>query len=215
LGCIQRPAQPVQNGEAMHLKTGLSFGAACAWALFVLGTASADITYVVDQRIGEGSVIGTITTDGATGVLSAGDIVSWSLLLDGIGASYLLTSTSPIAEKHVIGNDLAATTTDIYFNFGGAAGGQFLLQNGGEGGQNYWCNSVGYTSCYPGKSDVPVFYTNPSSQFDMTAMGNQIIASTSGVVPEPSSWALMLLGIAGLGYAGWRRGALAASVAVV
>jgi hypothetical protein len=28
---------------------------------------------------------------------------------------------------------------------------------------------------------------------------------TSGVVPEPSTWAMMLIGFAGLGYAGYRR----------
>ena len=137
--------------------------------------------------------------------MSAADVLSWNLLLKGVGASYILTSASPIAEKHVTGDDLTATTTDIYFNFSGTAGGQFLLQNGGEGGQNYWCNSVGSTSCYPGKSDVPVFYTDSSSQFDMTASGNQIIASASGVVPESSTWAMLLTGFAGLGLAGCRH----------
>jgi hypothetical protein len=37
----------------------------------------------------------------------------------------------------------------------------------------------------------------------MTASGNQIIA-TAGV-PEPSTWALMLAGFAGVGLAGYRR----------
>jgi hypothetical protein len=30
-------------------------------------------------------------------------------------------------------------------------------------------------------------------------------------VPEPSTWALMLLGFAGLGFAGWRRAAAEAT----
>jgi hypothetical protein len=41
------------------------------------------------------------------------------------------------------------------------------------------------------------------------AIGDKLIldVTTNGVptVPEPSTWALMLLGFAGLGFAGWRR----------
>jgi hypothetical protein len=34
-----------------------------------------------------------------------------------------------------------------------------------------------------------------------------ITSSIQTAIPEPSTWALMMLGFAGLGYAGWRRGA--------
>jgi hypothetical protein len=37
--------------------------------------------------------------------------------------------------------------------------------------------------------------------------------SITAAVPEPSTWAMMLVGFAGLGYAGWRRSRKAASVA--
>jgi hypothetical protein len=177
------------------LGVGLSAGA--------VASASADIVYTVDQTIGAGSVTGTITTDGATGVLSVSDILAWNLTLNGVGASYDLASTDTNANKYVIGNDLTATPTAIYFNFSGTAGDQFLLQDGPEIGNTYWCNSAGTSSCFPGKSDVPVYYGDASSQFDMTASGNQIIA-TAGV-PEPSTWALMLAGFAGIGLAGYRR----------
>jgi hypothetical protein len=44
------------------------------------------------------------------------------------------------------------------------------------------------------------------------AVGDQLILDLSftpvgPTVPEPSTWALMLLGFAGLGFAGWRRAA--------
>jgi PEP-CTERM motif len=189
----------------MKPSSGFS-GLVLGTALTVLGaaSASANIVYTVSQSIGLGSVTGTITTDGATGVLSVSDILAWDLTLNGVGASFNLTSISPIAQKHVIGNDLIASPTDIYFNFSGTTGDQFLLQNGGDDGQEYWCNSVGNTSCYPGKSDVPVFYTDSSSQFDMIASGNQIIATSAGAVPEPSTWAMMLFGFVSLGLAGYR-----------
>ena len=44
---------------------------------------------------------------------------------------------------------------------------------------------------------------------DNLAVGDQLIldVTTNGMppVPEPSTWALMLLGFAGLEFAGWRR----------
>ena len=33
------------------------------------------------------------------------------------------------------------------------------------------------------------------------------VSATAGTVPEPSTWAMLLLGFAGLGFAGWRRAA--------
>ena len=44
---------------------------------------------------------------------------------------------------------------------------------------------------------------------DAPAMGDKLILDltfpSAPTVPEPSTWALMLLGFAGLGFAGWRR----------
>jgi hypothetical protein len=196
----------MQLGSTARLRAIL-LGAALGAALLGAGTASASIVYQVDESIGLGSVRGTLTTDGATGVLAASDILAWDLVLQGVGAFYHLASSTADANKYVIGNDLTATPSYIYFNFSGTVGDQFLLQDGPENGTTYWCNSVGDSSCRPGKSVVPVYVFYSSSQFDPTASGNQIIATAS--VPEPSTWALMLVGFAALGYGAYRQTAKA------
>ena len=54
-------------------------------------------------------------------------------------------------------------------------------------------------------------YINLAS-VDSTAGGSTIVDFTTGIVPEPSTWAMMLLGFAGLGFSGHRlrRSAVAA-----
>jgi hypothetical protein len=42
---------------------------------------------------------------------------------------------------------------------------------------------------------------------------NAAFSLTGAVVPEPSTWAMMLLGFAGLGFAGWRKSRRATSIA--
>jgi hypothetical protein len=39
-------------------------------------------------------------------------------------------------------------------------------------------------------------------------------ANSAGVIPEPSTWAMMLIGLAGLGFAGYRRSRKSAALAV-
>ena len=43
--------------------------------------------------------------------------------------------------------------------------------------------------------------------------GSAFVGAWTGTIPEPSTWAMMLAGFAGLGLAGWRRARSAASVA--
>jgi hypothetical protein len=39
----------------------------------------------------------------------------------------------------------------------------------------------------------------------MAPVFNETFSLTGAVIPEPSTWAMMLLGFAGLGFAGWRH----------
>jgi hypothetical protein len=172
----------------------------------LLGTAvcgAADISYAVNDTIGAGSVTGTIETNGATGVLTAADFIAFNLTLNGVGASANITT--PTYGITIVGSNATATTSDIFFNFGGTPGS--LLLFGGGTGFTYFCSAVSLGSCFKGESVVPQSYTDPSVQI-ITPTGNQIIAAVSGGstgVPEPTTLTLLALGFAGIGVARRRK----------
>jgi hypothetical protein len=58
-----------------------------------------------------------------------------------------------------------------------------------------WSNAPGdgYSAAFSGKLDDVEYYNIQGG------------ATVSGAVPEPSTWAMLLLGFAGLGYAGYRQ----------
>src|ERR1700685_1120103 len=95
--------------------------------------SASPITYAVDQTgIGfdQGSVTGTIETDGATGTLAASDIVNWNLqavCLGFVGCSASnFTLTGGVGGNSTVsitGNGLTATATELLFNY--ASGGVF------------------------------------------------------------------------------------------
>ena len=186
----------------MTRRSGLLLGFAILSTLSGAGASSAaTITYNVDQTIGLGSVVGAVTTDGATGVLSPSDFTAWSLELNGNGASYHIASSDVGAVVWGSGTDVTASATRLYFNFSGPPG--FLVfQDGFSSGEHYYCDQSVSGACLNGASVVPVFYADPSTQVILPT-GNQIIGTSA--VPEPSTWAMLLIGFAGLGIAAYRR----------
>jgi hypothetical protein len=192
-------------------------GGALAAALFAAGAASANITYSVNRTIGAGGVTGTITTDGATGVLATGDFVDWNLTLKGAGGatfnldsgnSGVLVGNSADPFNPNAGNsDVTADASHIYFNFDGSDKGYLGFQHTPFfTGQHYWCLAAANESfdCVTGAETVaPVAFADTSTQMALES-GNQIIASV-GSAPEPSTWAMMLLGVASVGAVFRRR----------
>jgi len=139
------------------------------------------ITYAVDQTgIGfdQGSVTGTIQTDGTIGTLATSDILSWNLVLsNGLGSSF--DSTNGNSTASVTGDGLTATATELLFNYG--SGGVFEIVDS----PNLW--ELGFTS-------GPVFEEILPLGLDGNAVpeaGTQVIGTA---VPEPSTYMLTLMG---------------------
>jgi len=211
--------------RVQETRAKLVIGLAALAAMLGMSTANASITYIVNQSIGVGGVTGSITTDGAIGTLRASDIVAWNLHLTGAGgATYnLVNGLSGVEVGNVSdpfnpnagNNDVTADLHHIYFNYSGTDGGYLGFQElPFYGGQQYWCNaSLGQGfDCAIGKSVVPILYSDPTSIY-VGATGNQIIASVSTGVPEPSTWAMLVIGFAGFGFVGHRRSMKTASAA--
>jgi hypothetical protein len=169
---------------------------------------AAVITYEVSRTIGAGSVTGFIETDGTIGVLNTSNILDWNLKLNnGTNTFDLLgpLSGSNSAEQ-VVGADLSATATQLLFDFSGGDGYMILQAPTLFSGFNFWCaqggTSIQCSNEPPGGTEIVNVFPAAANQF--TDLSGTIALGTTGV-PEPASWALLILGFAGVGFAGYRR----------
>ena len=193
------------KGIGMRAKLGIVGGFLAVGATMGVIAAPANATvYNVNRAINNGSVVGTITTDGATGVINSFDFIAWDLVLTGIAATTEITSADSDAAVWGQGVDITADATNVSFNFSGGDSGFLVFQDGMSSGNKYWCVNSTNGACSASESVVPQYYLDPSAQF-ASRTGNQVIATAAGAVPEPGTWALMVLGFAGLGYAGFRQ----------
>lgn len=157
------------------------------------------ITYDVSQTIGDGTVTGTIQTDGATGTLTAADFTDWDLLLaDGLNTITLLGPVS--GDNSVIGifgTDVTATSTDLFFNFSGSDNGYLIFQLGSLfTSASYWCSSAGTPDiCGQGETDSPG-NNNEGGSTSALLTGNDVIGTAETSAPEPGAVFLFSGGLA-------------------
>jgi hypothetical protein len=186
------------NTKAMTSRSGLLLGLAFISTLLGVSVCQASsITYDVNQAVGTGSAIGTITTDGHSGVLGVSDITAWNLELSvpvAFPGPYSFDLTNLISGNYSFGSDLTATPTDLYFNFSGPSG-MFLLQVVYSSGQFYYCDQSSGGACLNGASVAPLAYGGPGFQ-NAAESGNQIIGVAA--TPLPSTWTMLIAGFVGL-----------------
>ncbi|MGI4881242.1 MAG: PEPxxWA-CTERM sorting domain-containing protein [Janthinobacterium lividum] len=157
--------------------------------------AAASIVYNVNQTIGDGSVVGTITTDGSFGTLAAADVTGFHLTVTGIGASVVLTDADSVVVN--TGANFTASASALLFDYSGPAGYLDFQQGSFGTGMKYYCNASTLGDCRQGASAVPQSYNSASAQYQPRT-GLQTIATATAVggVPEPATWALALAGFA-------------------
>jgi len=175
-----------------------------AGGLALAGQAQTDIIYDINLAADGGGVVGTITTDGTVGELSATNVLAWDLTVTGNdGVSTNLDSANELSGVEAGNNtsvfdptlgtpDLTADETNIYFNFNGTDGGYFGFQVlPFYGGEVYFsCGASNNDDSAQGFGFVPILYDDPTSVF-VPESGNQIIASAATVPAsgtQPSSF---------------------------
>jgi hypothetical protein len=196
-------------GGLMRIK---STAAACAalTALFCTGASASTIDYSVDLVSGTTSVVGEITTDGQTGTLGQGDITGVDLVISNAGGLKTLTALNGL---NVTGSDLTATLSGLFYNFSSSNNGSFVfIQNFATGGLLCFNNSA--VTCNGGSSSAVAVSIGNTTSF-IHESGNVEIGSAAVVagVPEPSTWAMMILGFGGVGFMAYRRKAKPALMA--
>jgi hypothetical protein len=172
-------------------------------ALVLVGAfaGKADIVYNVDRTVGTGTITGTITTDGAIGVLAATDIVSYDLELAAAPNFLNLNGTTGV---QVVGSDLTATAATLNFDFSGGAG-FFLIQPGPEDGFHYYCDQTISGPCLDGETVAADSFEDGG--LNGTIAGDVVIGTAhTSAAPEPTFMMLTGLGLAGLTFAAYRRG---------
>ena len=180
-------------------------------AAFALAAATAAdaATYLGTRTIGAGSVNLSITTDGTLGVVTASNILDWTIVLNGVSGSATLNgplsgNNSFLYFTNFLGTTtptaLTATATDLSFDYanyppGRSLSAEYLFFTSGG---NYLCIQQNSCANDLGGSDFVSIQrnTNVTETYSSAILtGVQVIASVKGgAVPEPASWALMIVG---------------------
>jgi len=171
-------------------------------AMLAIPSIADATTYVKTGSVGStGSYNLSVTTDNTIGALNAANLTAWNILVsDGANSFTLTESNSAIGMS---GSNLSATATDLLFNF--SSSGYFFFQNpfAGSGGPYFCWQGNG---CFDfGGGAIGLNPVDGSPDQLTRLQGTLVVASVAGGVPEPATWAMMLLGFGAIGLAVRRK----------
>jgi hypothetical protein len=179
---------------------------AASVAALLAAVPAAAITYTVNVGNSTLGAVGSITTDGTIGTIGTANIVNWNFALADNGVNFTLNGPAN-SQRLVQGATLTATASGLFFDFSGT--GLALFQNPSIGsGQNFIC-FVGNGVC--GGAGNRISITTSTFGDGIAQRGLQQIGFAGGVVPEPSSWAMLIAGFGLVGAVARRRKAVVAA----
>ena len=155
------------------------------------------ITYDMNLVVGGGSVVGTITTDGAIGTLTTSDIVGFDLVVDIPGATSFELKPGAPAAGQVTGTDLTSTASGLFYDFTDGTAINRLLFIGLS--SDFACFSAQSHNCQGAGTGIVLNSGQPPNNiFVSTAeTSNTEIATVSASAPEPASLTLLATGLIG------------------
>lgn len=182
-------------------------------ALSMATANAAAITYHVDRIIDAGTVTGTITTNGALGTLSAGDIEDWTLTLTAPNLVLIPGETSSTISRFgpdgttftgntfLVGDAVSATHTELSFNFDTTnPASKYFFLVGIPDPKNFWCLETGSvcandTETYAEKMGLN--NNNVDEVAQSIGRSGEVVFATA-VIPVPAAIWLFGSGLLGL-----------------
>jgi hypothetical protein len=177
------------------MKKALKWALIAAAGIIPVGANAATYSFDFSTTDSVFAVTGTITTSDTVDAVGGYDVLSISGTMSGQGGGAISLVSNP-SQPYPEYSELFLYD-NVYFPAGPAP----VDEHGilfSAGGYDYNLFSYGTTT--------QLSSSNPAGSYipgQTVAFGERLAAATSA--PEPSTWALMLLGFAGLCVAGWRR----------
>ena len=178
------------------------------WALTIAMSSPASaspITYNVKDTAESLIYTGTITTDGKVGILGAADIQNWDLTIDGFGAPQVLTPANSVV--HSDGASLlSASSTHLAWIFSDQIGNEQSDFYFKLGPSNFVLDEIFYEQA--SGIDTGVFSIDEQNAISGSTTTVDLPPSDvfgNASTPEPSTWAMMILGLGAVGVVLRRR----------